>query len=243
MPPNVHSNLTIPDANEWLTLNKQVNGYSGFYPLTIKAGYVIGTMYLIASSIWCLSEHPEGKEITYIPRYLLIATCIELLGRSVSGQAGKKEQTLLEGLRWIFNKPVKQSQKDKEEVVITAMGKYSIRDLNYMRHFAAHGQATTSEDEDKNNKPIASKFEEPDEELLTTLLDKLGEALETYWYQLQHDRDKCERLRDATIKPVNSKRVFLAWKLFQDRRFVQGIFNEILSGEIRLFMTDHTTDS
>src|SRR5690606_15383824 len=134
-------------------------------PLTIKAGYVIGSVYLTASSIWWLNQHKQGRHITYIPRFLLITTCIELLGRCVCGVTAPST-TLLQGLRWIFGKQPNQNQGDKDVVVTTTQGEYTIVDLNYMRHFSAHGQATTA-------KSVAAKFSKPDEELLNYLLKTL----------------------------------------------------------------------
>jgi len=73
------------EAKEWMSLNATVQGNPDFYPLTIKAAYIIGVIHDICESVTHLLAHRCARETTYIPAYGVFASGIELLGRCVRG--------------------------------------------------------------------------------------------------------------------------------------------------------------
>ena len=39
------------EAESWLTLNREIKGHPNFYPLTIKAAYVVGVIHSLCKSL------------------------------------------------------------------------------------------------------------------------------------------------------------------------------------------------
>lgn len=219
---------TQKEKQNWIGLNKEVGGNPYFLPLTIKVAYVIGVNYLTVKSVVCLTNHPEGNETTYVSRYLLLATCIELLGRCTTGENDPKKPTLGSGLKWLF------SETDEDiSVLKTRQANYCIKELSAMRNFSAHGQGVSEVRQNNQTIIISSKFALPDEELLHELQLKLGERLNNYWVTLVNEPNDTfswrEQLAKARVDPINSKRILKAWEEFQQQpsRDVAQVFREI----------------
>ena len=62
------------DAQKWLTVNKDVQGNPDFYPLTVKAAYVIGVIHTICQSVSILLSDSQTRLITYLPAYGVFAS-------------------------------------------------------------------------------------------------------------------------------------------------------------------------
>lgn len=99
--------VAIPNWNQaasyWMSLNAAVNGNPDFYPLTVKAIYVIGIIYDLCESVSHLLAHPNTKATTYIPAYGVFASGIELLGRCVNGNSTTRGSVadLKTGFKWL----------------------------------------------------------------------------------------------------------------------------------------------
>ena len=84
--------MPVPDwstqAAAWSTLNQEIGGNPDFYPLTVKAAYVVGVIHDICTSVTCLLQvRRELLPATYIPAYGVCASGIEILGRCILGVA------------------------------------------------------------------------------------------------------------------------------------------------------------
>lgn len=199
---------------EWTEMNRYPirgqTGNPGFYPLTIKFGYVFGIMYSIWQSVACLLENKEfAKESSYIPAYGLFASGIELLGRCVAGKTKVHASALTEGLQWLAKPKYSCYQHVLDATVLvyttTKTDGYSIRQLSDLRHFAAHGQGT-------------SEYQVVDFELINELRDPVKNGLEDYWGQLQESDELCNNLARANIVPLHKSAVMKTWFLFGSTR-------------------------
>jgi len=111
-PVNVKLNTpTVPipnwnqEATDWMSLNTAAHGNPDFYPLTVKAAYVIGVVHDICESVSHLLTHPNAKTTTYIPAYGVFASGIELLGRCVNGNSTTYGSVadLKTGFKWLVS--------------------------------------------------------------------------------------------------------------------------------------------
>ncbi|MBM3149811.1 MAG: hypothetical protein FJZ88_07295, partial [Chloroflexi bacterium] len=103
----------VPVANwsqesaQWTARNNAVGGNPDFYPLTIKAAYVIGIIHDLCESVSCLLKYPHVRETTYIPAYGVFASGIDLLGRCIRGHSTTSDNTedLRTGFKWLAPSP------------------------------------------------------------------------------------------------------------------------------------------
>src|SRR5262245_33774268 len=77
-------------AAQWHQLNANLegdlHGNEDFYPLTIKAAYVIGVIHGICENVaYLLQVSSAARELTYLPAYGIFASSVELLGRCING--------------------------------------------------------------------------------------------------------------------------------------------------------------
>lgn len=213
MPPiNVKlRNPTITVANwsqqsdNWIALNESVGGNANFYPLTIKFGYLIGVIHDICESVvHLLTDKAFAKRTGYIPAYALFASGIEILGRCVKGEPKAHKSTLKVGLQWLADARFPEyAQVSKDTILIaTTQRQYKIEELEQLRNFAAHGQAT-------------SEFYTIDFEILAQILPLLRDGLEHYWAKLCDDENVCNNLALADIVPLRGWPVLKTWLLLQ----------------------------
>ena len=206
---------------QWLSLNATVKGNPDFYPLTIKAAYVIGVIHDICESVDHLLRF-KNVRITYIPAYGVFAAGIEVLGRCVRGNDGVEGavKDLKTGLKW----PAYSSNleipcsgvddiPDDSVLIQTRNDKYTIESLTHLRHFAAHGQAT------------ARELGEIDYEILDNMPSLVASGLDTYWSELQCSKERCNDLAKANIVAFRNWPVFKSWSLFEKNE--QGVYQSI----------------
>jgi hypothetical protein len=192
-------------AQEWKDLNRKVNGNLGFYPLTIKFGYVLGVIHDICESVACLLHETQfARRTSYIPAYGLFASGIELLGRCVDGESNPRKSTLRAGLRWLADPRFPQYEQVPENTALisTSQGDYTIDELAHLRNFAAHGQAT-------------SAFQTVDYQVISQLRPLLRDSLEHYWAKLTTDDDPCNKLALANVVRLRGWPVLKTWSLLQ----------------------------
>jgi hypothetical protein len=88
------------EAAQWEELNP---GNPDFYPLTVKAGYVIGVIYEICESVSCPLSNPVfARRTSYVPAYGILASAVEILGRCVTGESRSYRSTLRVHYRTLF---------------------------------------------------------------------------------------------------------------------------------------------
>lgn len=188
-------------AAKWVQLNKEVGGNLDFYPLTVKAFYVIGIMLGSFRSVALLLQDPHIISSTYYPAYAVFSSVIDLLGRCIQGNSNTKGITedVKAGFKWLAapDFPRYDSIPDKEILIETPISPYSISDLTMLRHFTTHGQATTSSDI-----PPFDYF------ILDRISAKIPPAMESYWALLQSNVDLCNRLAQADVKPYRNRPIF-----------------------------------
>jgi len=214
-------------AADWEAVKQETRGNPGFYPLTVKATYVVGVIHDICTSVNCLLQvRRELLPATYIPAYGVCASGIELLGRCILGveDSGASVESLKTGFKWLRT-PSDATIPDSHPLITTNGGAYDIETLVYLRHFAAHGQATV--------RPRAANHGLPDIdlEILGHLPPLIAGGLERWWNRLQHSEDLCNSLARANIIAFRKWPVFNMWTLFEAdaqgrHRSITDIFNE-----------------
>jgi len=212
-------------AEQWRKINP---GNSAFYPLTIKAGYVIGVIYDICECVSHLLKYPSNITSVYIPAYGVFASGIELLGRSIRGNPSFKnpDKDLKFGFKWLasWDEPEKYLiVSDKHELIETNTRSYTIQELITLRHFAAHGQGRMGESSRAKN------ITNVDIHILMKMPFLIKNGLEVYWSRLQGYSGNdlvsertwnefaeflCNTLAKANITPFRDWPVFRSWSLF-----------------------------
>jgi hypothetical protein len=208
--------ISIPDwqqvAAAWMNLNTEVGGNPDFYPLTVKAVYVIGIIHDLCESVSYLLRHPNAKATTYIPAYGICASGIELLGRCINGNFNTRNNTpdLKTGLKWLSSSPQKNIP-DTHVLITTSRGSYTVAMLAALRHFAAHGQATTE------RTTAGYQFGNIDYEILGKMPSLIANGLERYWDQLIHSNDDnlCNHLAQANVIALRNWPVYKSLSLFE----------------------------
>ena len=196
---------------QWIVLNKEAKGNPEFFPLTIKAAYVIGVIHSICDSVQCLlqSRAKYAVEKTYIPAYGVFSSGIDLLGRCVKGESGPTKTGIWAGFKWLVNSDYENVNND-HILIRTSNQEYSINNLVALRNFAAHGQAI--------NKEIDQNIFKVDYEILGEIRPCLAEGLARYWGELING-DKaehlCNKLAKANIIRFREWPIFLSWSLFE----------------------------
>ena len=199
------------EASQWMALNAAVGGNRDFYPLTVKAAYVVGVEHTICESVSHLLTHPNAKTTTYIPAYGVFASGVELLGRSINGNSTTSQNTrdLKTGFKWLVSSSP-HSVLDSHVVITTTSSIYTVEMLAALRHFAAHGQATA-----RMTAAGTYQFGNIDYEILSKMPPLVADGLERYWNQLQSDDSLCNRLAQANVIALRNWPVFLSWGLFE----------------------------
>lgn len=220
----------------WTNWNNSIGGNCHFYPLTIKAAYVIGIIYDFSKSIDVLLHSPKVSwQTTYFPAYSLFAASVELLGRCIRGNEthGEAVKNSRAGFNFlVFNEYDCQDTKDGARTAFETDKKkdgYTIDQLITLRHFVAHGQATV------NQNQLATIF--LDTEILAKMQPYLAAGLNRYWHHLQgisctEDQAKilCNHLALSNVLAIRGWPVYNMWSRFGPRDgkhdSVEKIFNE-----------------
>lgn len=217
--------ISVPDwsaqAAGWATLNQQAGGNPEFYPLTVKAAYVIGVIHDICTSVTCLLQVRRGLlPATYIPAYGVCASGIEILGRCILGVANprRSKKSLNTGLKWLHDSSY-ATTPDSYQLIRTSSGTYDIETLEDLRHFAAHGQATVI------SSSAVQQLPDIDLEILGHLPPLIANGLERWWNKLQTSEDLCNNLAKANVIAFRAWPVFKMWRLFE--RDAQGRYPSI----------------
>ncbi len=203
------------EADQWVALNVEIKGNPDFFPLTIKAAYVIGIIHDICESVTCLLRYPNSSQATYIPAYGVFASGVEVLGRCIKGNSTMMNnvQDLKTGFRWLASS-LHTEVPDDHVLITTRSTCYTINMLTALRHFAAHGQAT------------ARGIGGIDHEILSLLRPRLADGLQRYWVELQTSEDLCNNLASANIVAFRNWPVFKSWSLFEknDRGVYESVY-------------------
>jgi hypothetical protein len=205
-------------TRNWLSLNQDIGGNPGFYPLTIKAAYVIGVIYTLCESVTILLKAPNAKLVSYIPAFGVLSSGIELLGRCLRGDPGFEGSTadLRAGYRWLASCYFANYRGNYEtvppEIVLiqTRNYGYSITNLVALRHFAAHGQASSRE-----IIPGSYEFGYIDFEIMEHIPHLLANGLESYWNEILVSETMCNNLAMANVIALRRWPVFQSWLLFE----------------------------
>ena len=195
-------NVPVDNPDLWVELNKLAGGNADFTAVEIKTFYVIGLIVDICQSVDWLLKAPDAWPNKYLPTFALFASGIDLMGRCLTGNI---TADLLGNLGVGFHylaKPSKQppaktiSTADQETVVVvkTNAYEYTIADLVALRHYTAHGQATSKD-----------KLPPIHIELLDKFPKLTGDAMEVYWSGLQTDGEYCNRLGNAKFEPYSNR--------------------------------------
>ena len=196
------------EAAQWTALNP---GNPDFHPLTVKAGYVIGVIYDICESVSCLlKDSGFARQTSYIPAYGVFASGVEILGRCVKGESKSYRSTLRAGFKWLAdpNPSSYGTVSKKQSLITTSQRTYTIEELEYLRNFATHGQAT-------------AQFCNIDYEILTKLHSFLRDGLEHYWSKLvlPGNDELSTNLARANIIALRDWPVFQCWSLFSRDKY------------------------
>ena len=208
-------------AAQWKELNTDL-GNRDFFPLTIKAFYVIGVIYILCQSVDILLKHSNAVNVTFLPAYGVFASGIELLGRCLRGENKNWQNVnnLKKGYLWLSDCQDKNQHIDKKILIRTSKGSYSIDDLIALRHFSAHGQATINE-----KKEGESILKSMDLEILSSMPSLLAPALGKYWSDLIQKEEFCNQLAKADIIVLRKWPVFQSLKLFEMDE--KGIYHSV----------------
>jgi hypothetical protein len=226
--PTVHFRHWPAESIEWLKLNAAVGGNPDFYPLTVKAAYILGVIHDLCESIAILLRSSPNPAITYLPAYGILASGVDLLGRCIRGErdtGGRSGGCIETGFRWLA--PGDHGEPSHLVIVVeTSAAKYSVTDLVALRNFAAHGQAVA------HPRPLHG-VRDLDYELLDALKPLLAAGLERYWNALQHDDGLCNALAKANVLAFRNWPVFRIWTLFErnangDYDSITEIFNAFI---------------
>jgi hypothetical protein len=193
------------EAAQWKALNP---GNPDFNPLTVKAGYVIGIIYDICESVSCLlSDSGFARQTSYIPAYGIFASGVEILGRCVKGEPTSHRSTLRAGFKWLADPTPSSTVSKNRKLVTTSQRAYTIEELEHLRNFAAHGQAT-------------SQFCNIDYELLSRLQPLLRDGVQHYWSKLKlpGSDELSTNLARANVIGLRDWPVFKCWSLFNRDR-------------------------
>lgn len=205
------SNVAMDHQDRWRQLNDEVGGNPEWPPIAIKAAYVLGVIHDTCESVgWLLKfpnvNSPQPWPVTYLPAVGLCLSSMDLLGRCLLGYAGydgNRGHNLEAGINFLFATTPRNTTPGI--LAATNHGGYSLSDLVALRHYAAHGQATTN---------LARGFRMIDIELLDAFPQLIGNALDRYWNTLQTDPSQCDLLGQANVLPLRSTPIGKIWDLF-----------------------------
>lgn len=207
MPRNVPVSLADPDVsveNEatWIELKDLAKANPHFTVVEIKAFYAIGLINDICQSVDWLLKAKDAWPNKYLPAFALFASGVDLLGRCLTGNPTPDVNANLTVGFYYLAKPNSQppgtniSKLDQETLVVvkTEFSEYTVAELVALRHYAAHGQATT-----KSQLPII------DIGLLEVFPKLMGDAIETYWNGLKQNAEYCKRMANAKFDPFRGR--------------------------------------
>lgn len=201
------------EETQWITLNKEAKGNPEFYPLTIKAAYVVGVIHSICESVSRLLD-PNAIQTTYIPAYGVFSSGIDILGRCVAGNSTYSSRGDVKvGFKWLVRSAY-ESVPDDHVLIKTSNFEYTIDMLTDLRHFAAHGQAAS-----KKMDEGTYLFRRIDYEILGEMSPLLADGLARYWNELIHDESLCNRLARANIIRLREWPIVLSWTRFDRDEF------------------------
>jgi hypothetical protein len=191
----------------WEALNKETLDNQEFQPIAIKAMYVLGVIHGICTSVTFLLKGP--LKATYLSAYGVFASGIDLLGRCIRGndtqytapQRGLPSD-LEEGYRWLADSYFRGNVPN--EIVQTSSNRYTVGNLVALRHFAAHGQATTQ-----------YQLQDIDYEIIEGSKPLLIEGLDTYWERLKNgDQGLSNNLARANVRGFRALPIQVTQRLF-----------------------------
>jgi hypothetical protein len=225
-PTNPPSNW-IAQEKTWIKLNQSIGGHPSFYALTIKGAYMIGVIHTLCQSVSILLRDQTNVPITYLPAYGVFASGVELLGRCINGNSttSKNTKDLKTGFKWLASKYL-HTRSDFEKIpetttlIKTTKHIFTIDNLVALRHFAAHGQATSSE-----IAPGSYQFGTIDFEILAQMKPLLAKGVDCYWESLKSDAALCDKLAQADVIPLRDLPVFTSWSLFEADE--NGIYHSV----------------
>jgi hypothetical protein len=185
----------------WVDLNVNAGGNPGFHPLTIKFFYVHGVIHTLAQSVQALLDSLDA-DISLLPAYGVFASGVELLGRCLNGNDGRSNNSadLRVGFNWLADYSL--ADDAGKTVSRTSTHNYTADELTQLRHFAAHGQATTST-------PI-----DLDYEILGPMPGLLANGIQEWWTKLNDSDDFCNMLAKANVLAFRSVPIFETLRLF-----------------------------
>ncbi|MBC8508217.1 MAG: hypothetical protein ISR58_13895 [Anaerolineales bacterium] len=207
------------EARQWEKLNRAANGNPAFYPLTIKGAYLIGVIYEICACVDLLLKATPVNSVRYLSAYGIFASGVEFLGRCLRGNEGTRGSSddLEEGYLYMASAVFKNFENQtKESQLRTVLGSvinhgYTIPNLVALRHFAAHGQATSGKEKESEY----YKFGNIDFEILAPLPSFMGKGLDKYWKKLQESEDMCNNLAKANVIAFRNAPIDESWTLFE----------------------------
>jgi hypothetical protein len=197
------------EAKLWGELRKAAGGSARHFPLTIKAGYVIGAMYDIFQSVSHLLRHPKARELTYVPAYQCFCSGVELLGRCIRGNTDLwgNVADLQAGFKWLAGYE-QVGLHDDTVVIKTKRQKYTVDMLTALGHYAGLGGATARRSH--RGMRHAGRI---DPEILEKMLPLLVEGLGRYWKKLQNSGRMCKHLARARVIGLKDWPVLSTWLL------------------------------
>jgi len=185
----------------WVRLNLDVGGNENFFPLTVKAFYVIGLMLAACRGVTILLQDKRLFDTTYFPAYAVFSSSIDLLGRCLRGNPGTKgtQEDLAAGFQWLAKPdfPDFAHVPATHTLVSTQNASYSIRTLVSFRNYAAHGQAVSSQPLPPFDYLVLEQFP-----------PLLSRGMETYWSLLQTTELPCNSLAAALVTPYRNRPLF-----------------------------------
>ena len=226
--PTIHINSWKNKSDHWLDLNIDIGGNPDLSPITIKAAYIIGIIFDSCYSVDLLLRERRYIYRTYLPAYGIFASSVELLGRCINGNAITKgsSKDLETGFKWLVSSNFSEYKNDylnvpkKFELIRTSKYKYSISNLVALRHFTAHGLATST-----TNQNNSYAFGSIDYEILMHFPNLLANGLEAYLSKLKTDECFSNELAKANVLAIRTGPLEQTWELFE--RDINGKYKSI----------------
>jgi hypothetical protein len=215
------------ESRQWRALYRKAGGDGRLFPLTIKAGYVIGVIYGICESVSQLLGHPSAQQTTYLPAFHVFASAVEILGRCIRGNADAwgSVADLKTGFRWLAESD-QLGLHDDTVLVKTRSGKYTIDMLTALGYYAGYRGIKA-----KKKSGATRHFGEIDPEILAKMPPLLAEGLQRYWNRLQRSKRLCNKLAQARIIALKDWPVLHSWLLLdRDGDGSVGPVSEVFSG-------------
>ncbi len=195
----------------WEKLRNDIGAVSDFYPLTVKALYVTGIIFAACRSIDILLNSTALVSTTYFSAYAIYASVVDLLGRCIRGNDTVYGSTrdITAGFQWLAQPELSSYATVPEDRLLvttktswgTTNGEYTIRELIAMRHFAAHGQASSRD------------LRDFDYNILGEMPPILAKGVEEYLKALESNAEPCIQLAKACVAPYRSRPIFdILWQ-------------------------------